>query len=126
MREDVIHTVDGSLCTDRRPMGEDGTALSGQADGPRAQWQEQPLVFRSGALDCANGSPWCDLPVLFGNWSTAFRRFRDWREADVFKRIFDASNGMKEIMQTISAEVISATRVSSSFKSLRVYVIRKE
>jgi transposase len=26
----------------------------------------------------------------FGNWSTAFRRFRDWREADVFKRIFDA------------------------------------
>ena len=26
----------------------------------------------------------------FGNWSTAFRRFRDWREADVLKRIFDA------------------------------------
>lgn len=27
---------------------------------------------------------------LFGNWSTAFRRFSDWRKADVFKRIFDA------------------------------------
>ncbi|KQM19550.1 transposase [Novosphingobium sp. Leaf2] len=36
------------------------------------------------------GSPWRDLPALFGNWSTAFRRFRDWGEADVFKRIFDA------------------------------------
>lgn len=36
------------------------------------------------------GSPWRDLPERFGNWSTAFRRFRDWREADVFKRIFDA------------------------------------
>jgi transposase len=36
------------------------------------------------------GSPWRDLPALFGNWSTAFRRFHDWREADVFKRIFDA------------------------------------
>ncbi|WP_093809678.1 IS5 family transposase [Stappia sp. ES.058] len=36
------------------------------------------------------GSPWRDLPAAFGNWSTAFRRFRDWREADVFKRIFDA------------------------------------
>ncbi len=35
------------------------------------------------------GSPWRDLPERFGNWSTAFRRFRDWREADVFKRIFD-------------------------------------
>ncbi|MEH3099985.1 IS5 family transposase [Sphingomonas adhaesiva] len=36
------------------------------------------------------GSPWRDLPERFGNWSTAFRRFRDWREADVFRRIFDA------------------------------------
>lgn len=31
------------------------------------------------------GSPWRDLPERFGNWSTAFRRFRDWREADVFR-----------------------------------------
>ena len=30
------------------------------------------------------------LPERFGNWSTAFRRFRDWRQADVFRRIFDA------------------------------------
>lgn len=36
------------------------------------------------------GSPWRDLPAHFGNWNTAFRRFRDWRAADVFKRIFDA------------------------------------
>ncbi len=36
------------------------------------------------------GSPWRDLPALFGNWNTVFRRFRDWREADVFKKIFDA------------------------------------
>ncbi len=36
------------------------------------------------------GSPWRDLPAMFGNWSTAFGRFRDWREADLFKRIFDA------------------------------------
>jgi RelE toxin of RelE / RelB toxin-antitoxin system len=27
--EDVIHALDGTLRTDRRPMGEDGTALSG-------------------------------------------------------------------------------------------------
>jgi transposase len=36
------------------------------------------------------GSPWRDLPAQFGNWSTAFLRFRDWCEADVFRRIFDA------------------------------------
>lgn len=37
------------------------------------------------------GSAWRDLLVHIGNWSTAFRRFRDWRAADVFKRIFDAA-----------------------------------
>jgi transposase len=36
------------------------------------------------------GSAWRDLPVHFGNWSTACRRFRDWRAADVFRRTFDA------------------------------------
>lgn len=29
------------------------------------------------------GSPWRDIPEHFGNWSTAFRRFSDWRRADV-------------------------------------------
>ena len=36
------------------------------------------------------GAPWRDLPAQFGNWSTVFRRFSDWRKADVFERIFDA------------------------------------
>ena len=36
------------------------------------------------------GSPWRDLPPLFGKWNTVFKRFRDWVRADVFKRLFDA------------------------------------
>ncbi|MCW6512732.1 IS5 family transposase [Lichenifustis flavocetrariae] len=36
------------------------------------------------------GSSWRDLPTLFGNWNTVFKRFRDWVKADVFKRLFDA------------------------------------
>jgi transposase len=35
-------------------------------------------------------SPWRDLPPLFGKWNTAFKRYRDWVKADVFKRMFDA------------------------------------
>lgn len=27
---------------------------------------------------------------MLGNWSTAFRRFSDWRKADVFAKLFDA------------------------------------
>jgi transposase len=36
------------------------------------------------------GSPWRDLPSMFGKWNTVFKRFRDWVKADVFKRLFDA------------------------------------
>jgi transposase len=36
------------------------------------------------------GSPWRDLPPMFGNWNTVFKRYRDWVKAGVFKRIFDA------------------------------------
>jgi transposase len=36
------------------------------------------------------GSPWRDLPPLFGKWNSVFVRFRDWVRADVFKRLFDA------------------------------------
>ncbi len=36
------------------------------------------------------GSPWRDLPAVFGKWNTVFKRYRDWLEADVFKRIFEA------------------------------------
>lgn len=36
------------------------------------------------------GSPWRDLPPSFGYWNSAFTRVRDWVEADVFMRLFDA------------------------------------
>ena len=39
------------------------------------------------------GSPWRDLPPLFGKWNSVFRRFRDWVKADVFKRLFEAVSG---------------------------------
>ena len=38
------------------------------------------------------GSPWRDLPPLFGRWNTVFKRYRDWGKADVFTRLFDAAS----------------------------------
>ncbi len=35
-------------------------------------------------------SLWHDLRAMFGNWSATYRRFRDWREGEVFQRLFDA------------------------------------
>ena len=36
------------------------------------------------------GSPWRDLPLTFGNWNSAFRRFRRWAKNGVFERLFAA------------------------------------
>jgi transposase len=33
------------------------------------------------------GSPWRDLPPIFGNWNTVFKRYRDWVKADVFTKL---------------------------------------
>ncbi len=35
------------------------------------------------------GAPWRDLPLFFGNWNSAFRRFRRWAKNGVFERLFE-------------------------------------
>src|SRR3546814_1111860 len=53
----VIQALDGTICADRRPVGEDGTALLGKADGPGTQRTRQPALRRSGAVGGAHGQP---------------------------------------------------------------------
>jgi transposase len=36
------------------------------------------------------GSPWRDLPEVFGEWNSVFRRFSRWSRKDVWWRIFEA------------------------------------
>jgi putative transposase len=36
------------------------------------------------------GAPWRDLPELFGEWNSVFRRFSRWGEKGVWTRIFEA------------------------------------
>jgi len=43
------------------------------------------------------GSPWCDLPALFGKWNTVFKRYRDWVKADVFQRLFEACSDQPDM-----------------------------
>ena len=37
------------------------------------------------------GSPWRDLPPMFGKWNSVFRRYSDWMRAGVFDRMFQAT-----------------------------------
>ena len=39
------------------------------------------------------GAPWRDLPVCFGRWNSAFRRFRRCSRKGVFEKIFNALSG---------------------------------
>jgi putative transposase len=36
------------------------------------------------------GSPWRDLPEVFGEWNSVFRRFSRWSRKGVWTRIFEA------------------------------------
>ena len=56
------------------------------------------------------GSPWRDLPERFGNWSTTFHRFCDWRAADVFKRLFDAMSDEPDLKHAMVEATIPGHR----------------
>ena len=48
-------------------------------------------LFVEGVLwKARTGSPWRDLPEMFGKWNTVFQRFNDWSKAGVFERLFEA------------------------------------
>ena len=36
------------------------------------------------------GSPWRDLPEVFGDWNSVFRRFSRWSRKEVWWRMFEA------------------------------------
>ena len=62
----------------------------GKPTDPGRSGADNRLFVEAVVWIARTGSPWRDLPAAFGNWSTAYTRFRDWRDADVFKRLFDA------------------------------------
>ena len=48
-------------------------------------------MFVEGVLWIARtGSPWRDLPPVFGKWNSVFVRFNRWSESGVWHRIFAA------------------------------------
>jgi transposase len=36
------------------------------------------------------GCPWRDLPTVFGDWNSVFRRFSRWSQKGIWTRIFEA------------------------------------
>ena len=64
----------------------------GKASDPGRSGGDNRLFLEAVLWIARTGSPWRDLPPSFGKWNTVFKRYRDWVEADVFKRIFEAAS----------------------------------
>lgn len=84
-------SLDASFISDRCPMAEDEPSCLGKPTDPGRSTNNR--MFLEAILWIARtGSPWRDLPSVFGKWNTVFRRYRDWVKADVFKRVFEAAS----------------------------------
>ena len=62
----------------------------GKPSDPGRSGMNNRLFIEAVLWKARTGCPWRDLPEVFGNWSTVFRRFRDWCVAGIFERIFSA------------------------------------
>ena len=62
----------------------------GKKSDPRRSGEDNRRFVEAVLWIARTGSPWRDLPPLFGPWNTVFKRYRDWVKGDVFKRLFDA------------------------------------
>ncbi|WP_456662956.1 IS5 family transposase [Bradyrhizobium sp. LB13.1] len=62
----------------------------GKPGDPGRSGKDNRLFVEAVLWIARTGSPWRDLPVMFGHWNSTFTRFRDWVKADVWKRLFEA------------------------------------
>ena len=100
-----------------------------------AVWQEISPLLSGKATDCGvtakdnrlfleavlwrvrTGSPWRDLPSEFGNWNSAFQRFRRWAKRGIFDRIFEQLSGNPDFEYVmIDGTIVSVHQKASGAK----------
>ena len=66
------------------------------------------------------GSPWRDLPPIFGGWNSAYKRFSRWCEAGVWEKIFEElSRGADFEDVSIDSTAVRAHQHSSGAQKKR-------
>jgi transposase len=67
--------------------------LPGKSGDPGRTAADNRLFFEAVLWIVRTGAPWRDLPVCFGCWNSAFRRFRRWCSKGIFEIIFNVLSG---------------------------------
>ena len=62
----------------------------GKPTDPGRSGKDNRLFVEAVLWIVRTGSPWRDLPAVFGKWNSVFTRYRGWVKADVFVRLFEA------------------------------------
>jgi len=91
--------------------------LPGKASDCGVTAADNRLFLESILWRVRTGSPWRDLPLLFGNWNSAFRRFRRWAEKGVFERLFKALSAVPDFEYAlIDGTIVSVHQKASGAK----------
>ena len=67
--------------------------LPGKAGDPGRSAADNRLFLEAVLWMARVGAPWRDLPETFGNWNSAFKRFRRWAQKGVFESLFKLLSG---------------------------------
>ena len=62
--------------------------LPGKVGDPGRSAEDNRLFMEALFWMARVGGPWRDLPEMFGNWNSVFRRFRRWTQKGVLERLF--------------------------------------
>jgi transposase len=73
----------------------------GKPKDPGRSGKDNRLFVEAVLWIVRTGSPWRDLPLHFGKWNTAFKRYRDWVKAGVFLRLFEACSDEPDLEYAI-------------------------
>jgi len=91
--------------------------LPGKATDKGVTARDNRLFLEAVLWRVRTGSPWRDLPEVFGNWNSAFRRFRRWAETGVFESLFKAMSDVPDFEYAlIDGTIVSVHQKASGAK----------
>ena len=70
--------------------------LPGKRGDPGRSGRDNRLTLEGILFVIRTGIPWRDLPERFGKWYSVYQRFRRWKLAGVFDRIFESTHGLMD------------------------------